>query len=170
MSMTALIAANTNARKKAASSGTNPWLSSQFYWLKKLATNPRGDAAREMSELMLSSFGYQIRVGPLAQSFIVNGHTVKVKLCMAWSGSKSLKFQQIEQDAYTHLLLLGLEPKDAWFWLSPQAVSWANAGGQHRQESRWIQFSVNRAPKWLAQYGGTIAKAQATCLAQLGSP
>ncbi len=170
MSWNALVAANQAAQAGAATGGGSPWVGSPFYWLKGLANLPRGDGARQMVETMLAGFGYGTSAASIAQSFQTKGHVIKVKLSMGWSGSKTFKFQQIEDDPYTDLAMLGLEPADAWFWLCPKAVAWANASGQHRTDSRWIQLAANRAPAWLKTYGGHIASAQALCLAQLGTP
>jgi len=170
MSWRALLTANNAAQAAAAQSNPNVWIGSHFAWLKGLANRARGDAAREMVEAMLRGFGYRTRAASVAQSFVVKRRTVKVKLSMGWAGSKTLKFQQIEDDPYTHIAMRGLEPSDAWFWLVPKAVAWSQSSGQHRADSRWIQFSAARVPAWLTKYGGHISGAQALCTAQLGAP
>jgi hypothetical protein len=141
-----------------------------FAWLKETTPRDRGTAGSEMVAEMVRGFGYQLGAGPIAQSFLVKEHTVKVKMSMAWGGDGDFIFQQIEDDAYTHLAMLGLEPTTAWFWLCPKLVAWNNAEAQHRSDSRWIQFHSSRPPEWLQSSGGHIDTAQATCTAHLGNP
>jgi hypothetical protein len=163
-----LQAANTTVRTTTARQ--NPWQKSIFAWLKHVPPVARGTAGAEMVAEMLRGFGYHVSAGPIAQSFCVKSHVVKVKMSMSWAGARVFKFQQIEDDPYTHLAMLGLEPATAWFWLCPKEAAWKKAEAQHRGESRWIQVSIGRPPKWLEAYGGLIDTAQATRTAQLGKP
>jgi hypothetical protein len=171
MNWDSLVVSNRQVRFDSERLGDSPWARSQFGWLKKLANIPRGQAAVKIVEKMLVKRGYKVTTGRLAQSFNVNHRVVKLKLSMAWSGSRVLKFQQIEDDSYTHLATLGLEVRDAWFWLCPKSVAWRNAAGQHRTDrSRWIQLRTDQLPRWLEPYGGHISGAEAICLQRLGSP
>jgi hypothetical protein len=169
MSWNALLAAN-GAAQTTATAGANPWLGSPFRWLKGLANLPRGTAAREILETMVRGFGYRTQRARVAQSFAVKSHVVKVKLSMGWGGANNFKFQQIEDDPYTHLAMLALAPGDAWLWVCPKAVAWANASGQHRADSRWVELATGNVPGWLQSHGGHIAGAQALCTAEFGSP
>lgn len=171
MSKTILLQANDAVRKATAlpNPANDPWRNSPFGWIKKLGSPlQRGRAGHLIVERMFRSFGYTLTPGTIKQSFKVNGHVVKVKSSMAWGGGDGFKFQQIEDDPYSHVAMLGLQPNDAWFWLCKKSVARARSGGQHRQESRWIVIQLGHVPAWLP--GGHIDDAKKTCISELGKP
>jgi hypothetical protein len=169
--MTWQIIQKANIALKSTSSKPDPWLGSVFEWIKRLPPAARGKAGAALVAEMLRAFGYSVGHGTLAQSFVVKTHVIKVKLSMAWNTSAdSLTFQQIEDDPYTHLAMLGLQPADAWFWICPKSVVLHHSTPQHKKPSRWIHFAIGLEPTWLAAHGGGIARARAACSGELGAP
>jgi hypothetical protein len=170
MSLNDLMAANRTVQANARHYGRSPWQASNFAWLKTLANVARGAAGADIIEELLRNLGYQPQAGAIAQSLVVKGHTVKVKLSMIWAGSNEFVFQQIEDDPYDYLVMLGLEPADAWLWICPKAVARQNATVQHAGDSPWIRFVLGRRGVWMAPFGGNIQNALGTLTGQLGAP
>jgi hypothetical protein len=170
MSWELLLTSNRQVRLYTERFGKNPWARSPFYWLKRLANGPRGQAALSTIDTMLVSLGYKVTAGPMTQSLVINRRVVKLKLSMAWSGQKNFVFQQIEDVPYTHLAMLGIEPINAWFWMCPKSVAYDYSTSQHGFDSRQIRFSIDHLPAWLDEYGGDISVFEETCLRRLGSP
>jgi hypothetical protein len=89
---------------------------------------------------------------------------------MIWAGSNEFVFQQIEDDQYDFLAMLGLEPTDAWLWVCPKVVARQHATVQHDGDSPWIRFVLGKQGAWMSSYGGNIQQALATLTGQLGAP
>ncbi len=170
MTWALLMAANATqmANFSPAAQGS-PWLVSVFRWLKDLPTLQRGQAGARIFETYANSFGYSTQPAPAAQSFRMTPGVVKVKTSMLWT-TGHFKFQQIEDDGYDHLALLGLEPASAWLWICTKKDAFANATAQHKSQSRWIVLTTKRIPPWLIPRGGPIAVGATTLQVALGPP
>jgi hypothetical protein len=85
-----------------------------------------------------------------------------VKLSLVWDDGRFV-FQQIKDQNYDVVALLGLEPKSARLWIVPKAVLWKHADWQHTgkagHDTKWFHFQTTKPPTWLQEYGGTSAKA-----------
>ena len=151
--------------------GVSPWAASQFGWMKGFSTVTRGGFGAELVSKLAQALGYVTAGGALTQSFIVKGQTIKVKLSMLWTDG-GLRFEQVEDDPYDHLAMLGLEPSDtdAFLWLAPKALVRQHAVVQHAGDSPWIRFRPNAVPAWLTPFGGSVGLAAQTFANQVGAP
>jgi hypothetical protein len=168
MTWAALTAANGVAKATLVAGGVRVW-PPPFDWLLTLANTQKGEAGLIMVRELAKTFGYVIAGAALTQSFTLKEYVVKVKLCLQWKDGK-IVFEQIEDDSYTHLAMLGLEPATGWLWISTKADALTNSDAQHKKPSRWVGFKPTKQPAWLVARGGSIANAQATFLNAFGPP
>jgi hypothetical protein len=83
---------------------------------------------------------------------------------MKWQGN-SVKFQNIRDTQFEHVLCVALYPKDSYAWLIPKAEIWQNGKvrtdrtgikPQHKGADAWITVDPKNVHTWLKPYGGTI--------------
>ncbi len=84
---------------------------------------------------------------------------------MKWQGD-IVKFQNIRDIAFDHVLCIALYPQGAYAWLIPKSEIWLNgkirtdqAGvtSQHKGADAWINVDPKNAQTtWLGAYGGTL--------------
>ncbi|MFN3974549.1 MAG: hypothetical protein ACK4K2_04660 [Dehalococcoidia bacterium] len=116
---------------------------------KELAVAPSGDAQADR---------------------IINGKRTEKKFSTLWA-SGVFKFQQIRDQDYSQLFLLGLAPFGAAAWVIPKSVLAPHFtgqlqlegltqqhGGRKGRDTWWLSFPANSRPDWLSPYGGTLAK------------
>jgi hypothetical protein len=96
--------------------------SSPFAWIVPLAPVSKGRAGLIMVTEMMRLNGYSVsKAKGIAQSVAANSGVVKVKLCLEWDAG-TFVFEQIEDDNYAFLAMLGLRPHDAFLWLCAMAL------------------------------------------------
>jgi hypothetical protein len=135
-----------------------------------LAPVSKGRAGLLMVRELLALNGYATtRAKGIAQSLTVKKLVVKVKLSLEWEDA-TFAFEQIEDDPYDLLAMLGLRPREGFLSMCPKAIALRNAAGQHKQPSRWVVFSPSAPPRWLAPHGGNVSQLAATLSAAFGTP
>jgi hypothetical protein len=119
---------------------------------------------------MMRLNGYSVsKAKGIAQSVAANSGVVKVKLCLEWDAG-TFVFEQIEDDNYAFLAMLGLRPHDAFLWLCTKTLALTNSVAQHKRPSRWVVFEPAQPPAWLAPHGGHVSNASTTLGNALGPP
>lgn len=141
------------------------WEASPFAWIRREPSRRKGaigetlvrDWARQEGILVehAANTGHDCRLGGLA---------AEVKLSLLWGGGEFV-FQQIRDQDYVVACLLGLEPQRVHLWAVPKQILWEHSTGQHTGaaalDTKWLRFPAHAPPPWLADYGGTLAKAKA---------
>lgn len=87
---------------------------------------------------------------------------VEIKFSTLWEQGNYV-FQQLRDQDYELVILLGLSPTAAHVWITPKAEAMAHSlpqhGGAAGTDTRWISFRAANPPPWLEPYGGEIASA-----------
>jgi hypothetical protein len=93
----------------------------------------------------------------------LNDVPVEVKFSTLWAGGDFV-FQQIRDQSYEVVALLGIEPQAVRLWMVPKRELWARAPGQHTGanalDTRWLRFEAADPPQWLEPFGGTLERAR----------
>lgn len=143
--------------------GPDPWEGSPFAWIKTRPSRQRGAIGELLIERWLTAKGAKVRrSGTSDFDRAVNGHRMEIKFSTLWVGGQ-YTFQQIRDQAYDHVICLGIAPADVACWVIPKAVVMAHAGGQHTgsggTDTAWFSFPADAPPDWLHPFGGTLTEA-----------
>jgi hypothetical protein len=170
MSWQQLLNANATAQKQS-SGKTRPWpANSPFAWLLPLAPVSKGAAGLRIVRELMHLNGYTTgKASGIAQAFSSNHGIIKTKISLEWN-SGNFVFEQIRDDPYDFLAMLGLCPEDAFIWLCPKHVALAESASQQAPQSRWIHVDPVTPPIGFAGCGGPIADAAVTFKTVLGAP
>lgn len=147
----------------------DPWADSPFGWIKRRPSRQVGAIAEKLVAGWLATRDFDVARSPDSQADrLVNGKRVEIKFSTQWA-SGGLKFQQIRDQNYDAILMLGLTPFDAQCWAIPKPVimrKWGTAGGPQPQhggqagrDTAWLAFQADSPPNWMARYGGRLADA-----------
>jgi hypothetical protein len=138
------------------------WIDSPFNWIRGLPPASKGAIGRDIGSGLLQAYGFT--PGAYRYELRVNGQGVKVKVGMKWEGD-IVKFQNVRDTNFGHVLCIALYPKKAYAWLIPKAEIWLNQAvrndrpgvtRQHKGADAWISIDRKNVPQWLKPYGGTI--------------
>jgi hypothetical protein len=141
------------------------WKTSKFNWIRPLPPRSKGVIGKSIGSGILQGYGFT----PMAyrDQLRVNGQVILPRMAMKWE-TDIVKFQNIRDINFDHVLCFAIYPKDAYAWLIPKTEIWANnairkdrAGitSQHKGADAWIHISPDNPQKWLKPYGGTIEQA-----------
>ena len=142
----------------------DPWDASPFQWILGEASRRRGAIGERLVKAWARECGIRV-VAPTdtGHDCVLDDVRVEVKLSTLWQ-SGGYKFQQIRDQSYEVVALLGLQPQVVQLWMVPKDVLWQEAVGQHTgvnaQDTKWLSFQASAPPSWLDQYGGTLANAR----------
>ncbi len=155
-----LLAANDQAREVLVSKDANPWLGSPFEWLMSLPSRSRGAAGEAIAAAWLGLSGFAVgRPLNSGHDRLVNGHKVEIKLSTLWKGGNYV-WQQIRDQDYEYVLLLGLSPASASAWCVPKQVahdvSVPQHGGLAGTDTRWLTVKATATPAWMKEWGGSL--------------
>lgn len=96
---------------------------------------------------------------------LVNDHKVEIKFSTLWEQG-DFAFQQLRDQDYEYVVLLGVLPAAAQAWIVPKDEVFARAtpqhGGSRGTDTRWLRFRAKSAPAWMADYGGDLDAFEAT--------
>jgi hypothetical protein len=140
-----------------------PWEGSPFEWLLTLPSRKRGKAGELLVSHWLGRMRYQVD-SPASSGHdrIVEGRSVEIKMSTLW-GSGDYVFQQLRDQDYEFVILLGISPPVAHVWIVPKHVAWEAAtpqhGGAEGTDTRWIHIRADQPPEWLAPFGGSLETA-----------
>jgi hypothetical protein len=99
-------------------------------------------------------------------------HQVEIKLSTLWDTGQFV-FQQLRDQDYRYVILLGVTPDEAKVWILPKNVAMKHSTPQHTggtgAETRWLSFDAAEPPSWLSRYGGDNTRALAAARRYLGA-
>ena len=139
-----------------------------FAWIKTRPSRQVGSIGEQLVTGWCAAKGFDVvRTGDSDADRIINGKRVEIKFSTLWA-SGDYVFQQIRDQRYDYVLLLGLSPFIASCWVIPKPVLMDDApkvglayqhGGQAGRDTRWLRFRAEMPPSWLAPFGGTLSDA-----------
>lgn len=155
-----LLVANDQAREALVSKVANPWVGSPFEWLMSLPSRSRGAAGEAITAAWFELAGLDVS-RPLNSGHdrLINGHKVEIKLSTLWKGGNYV-WQQIRDQDYEYVVLLGLSPTTASAWCVPKNVAHEKSVPQHGgavgTDTRWLTVKALVTPHWMREWGGSL--------------
>lgn len=138
------------------------WKDSPFNWIRGLPPASKGAIGRDIGSGLLYAYGFT--PGAYRYELRVNGQGVLVRVGMKWEGN-IVKFQNLRDIKFDHVLCVALYPKSVYAWLIPKDEIWQNGKvrtdrpgikAQHKGADAWIHVDPKQVSPWLQPYGGTI--------------
>jgi hypothetical protein len=138
------------------------WDDSPFNWIRGLPPASKGAIGRDIGSGLLYAYGFT--PGAYRYELRVNGQGVLVRVAMKWKGN-IVKFQNVRDVKFDHVLCIALYPKNTYAWLIPKNEIWLNQSvrndhsgvtRQHKGADAWIHVDPKNVQSWLKPYGGTI--------------
>jgi hypothetical protein len=147
----------------SAAAGDGPWSNSPYKWLRDLQSRTRGKAGEQIISGWLKSEGFTVGKASSSNSDrSIELTQVEIKLSTQWD-SGEFRFQQIRDQDYKFIILLGVLPQEVKVWILPKKVALKHSTPQHTgktgAETRWLAFDAENPPKWLSRYGGDVSRA-----------
>ena len=154
---------NSTREKLSATAHNDPWLNSPYKWLRELQSRTRGKAGEQIIAGWLKSEGFNVGKASSSNSDrSVELTQVEIKFSTQWDTGE-FRFQQIRDQDYKYMILLGVLPREVKIWILPKKVALKHSAPQHTgktgAETRWLVFDAQNPPKWLSRYGGEISRA-----------
>ena len=144
------------------------WEGSPFEWITKLPSRTKGAIGEKLVEEWLRGRGFQIARSPSSHADrLVEGRPMEIKFSTQWAAG-GYTFQQIRDQDYEILLLLGIAPHSAHCWvLAKSDCSALRAVGaltpQHTgrggQETEWATINLAQPATCWSDFGGPLDKA-----------
>jgi hypothetical protein len=114
-------------------------------------------------ESWLDGLGFEVR--PPSNSGhdrTVSQVKVEIKFSTLWAGGEYV-FQQLRDQDYEFVVLLGVSPSTAHAWAVPKAEAFARAvpqhGGAAGRDTKWLRIRADAPPSWMAPFGGDLEAA-----------
>jgi hypothetical protein len=153
----------TNGLSEKYAKHLEGWMDSPFSWILTLPSRTRGAVGEEIVATWLVSNGCKVaRAGQSGFDRIVNNVNIEIKFSTLWK-SGGFKFQQLRDQDYAYVFCLGVSPATVQAWLIPKAIAWEHATPQHGgaigKDTKWLCFQADSPPKWMSDYGGSLAEA-----------
>jgi len=119
-----------------------------------------------MVEHALLHLGFRVaqRTSP-GHDRIVEGRKVRIKFSTLWR-SGLYTFQQVKDEDYEYVLLLGVSPGHGHLWVLEKATALRLAGSP----TAWISFAPEAPPVEIGAAGGLPSAAAGALLAAFGPP
>jgi hypothetical protein len=143
---------------------TDPWEASPFAWIKREPSRRVGAIGEGLVKAWARHEGISVEPATDAgHDCRLGGVATEVKFSTRWAGGDFV-FQQIRDQSYQVVALLGIEPQAVRLWVVPKNELWSQSSGQHTganaQDTKWLRFPAADPPPWLAAYGGTLDAAR----------
>ncbi len=144
----------------------DPWLGSPFAWIRTLPSRRVGKVGEQLVAGWCAAKGLDVTAsGDSEADRVIGGRRVEIKFSTLWE-SGAYTFQQIRDQNYECAICLGVSPFDAHCWVISKDVLRQHVVGhtpQHKgrggTDTFWLSFPAAAPPPWLADSGGTLAKA-----------
>lgn len=147
------------------------WEGSPFAWIKTRPSRSIGAIGEKMVASWLALHDFNVQRSPDSQADrIVEGKRVEIKFSTLWENGQYV-FQQIRDQNYDFMILLGLSPFDAHCWVVPKSVlmdmrmSGALVGqhtGKSGGDTAWAHLDPENTVPGFADYGNSLRKALAS--------
>jgi len=140
------------------------WAASPFGWIRAQPSARKGAIGVAIVRAWANSAGFTVtRATHSDHDLVVSGLKIEVKLSTLWANG-GFTFQQLRDQDYEHVCLLGIEPQEVRLWTLPKPVALKHARGQHTgergQDTSWVSFKAASPPPWLQPYGDTLSAAR----------
>lgn len=151
------------------------WAGSPFAWIKTRPSRQVGKIGEQLVAGWCAAKGLGVMpTGDSDADRVINGRRTEIKFSTLWTprpgttAGANYVFQQIRDQRYDQLVLLGLSPFGASCWVLPKSVTQTTPhpvgltpqhGGAAGRDTLWLRFPAAMPPVWLEQYGGTLAAA-----------
>lgn len=146
------------------------WEQSEFRWIRQQPSRRVGAIGEGFARQLLIGRGFDVQKALSSEhDMLVDGVRLEVKFSTLWE-SGQYKFQQIRNQSYDAMLLLGLSPSAAHMWVVPKSVvlhARSNGlllgqhGGKSASETAWLPIAPSSPPSWLAEHGPDMDQAMA---------
>lgn len=147
----------------------DPWIGSPFAWIKTRPSRTVGKIGEQLVAGWAAAKGLDVVTTRDSDADrVINGRRTEIKFSTLWA-SGDYVFQQIRNQDYQQLVLLGLSPFSTSCWVVPKSavigtdVDLTGLTGQHTGsdavDTLWLRLRASTPPKWMSAYGGTLAKA-----------
>lgn len=170
----ALLQANGDAQvRMGKAEAEDPWAGSPFEWMMRLPSRSRGRAGELIVESWLEGLGFDVRL-PIntGHDRLVARRKVEIKFSTLWASGEYV-FQQLRDQDYELILLLGVSPTIAHCWIVPKSKAYEHATPQHGgiagRDTRWLRLAASAPPSWMAEYGGNLENSVSVLASTLGS-
>jgi hypothetical protein len=155
---------SVEVQQEYAGATADPWKASPFAWIKGRASRQRGAIGERLVKAWAKRSGFSVTpASDTGHDCRLDGVPVEVKFSTLWETGHFV-FQQIRDQSYDVVALLGLAPQSVHLWMVPKAELWERAPGQHTGaagvDTKWLRFPADDPPSWLQRYGGPLIEAQ----------
>jgi hypothetical protein len=140
------------------------WTGSPFEWIRAEPSRRKGSIGELLFREWAEAVGFTV-TSPTntGHDTRLNDLPVEVKLSLLWA-TGAFVFQQLRDQDYAVICLLGLEPHAVSLWSVPKEIAWEHAtpqhGGASGQDTRWLRFPASTPPTWLSPYGRGLSVAK----------
>ena len=160
----------SNTYEKIAAPPTAVWKGSPFEWILSIPSRSKGAYGEKLVQELFRTNGFDVKRPKSGSDHdrVINGHRIEIKMSTLWAKNGQYTFQQIRDQEYDYLICLGLSPNEAHCWLIPKSEVYVGRegvshqhGGKAGTDTLWLSFPATKAPKWLAEFGGSLEGATA---------
>lgn len=144
------------------------WEDSPFAWIKLRPSRSIGAIGEAMVAAWMVMHGFDVQRSPDSQADrIIEGKRVEIKFSTLWKNG-TYCFQQIRDQNYDFMVMLGISPHDAHCWVVPKVElrklhqNGALAGqhtGHGAKETTWIRLPPDNTNQHFAPYGNGLDQA-----------
>ncbi len=145
------------------------WENSPFKWIKHRPSRSIGAIGEKIIASWLAMHNFNVTRSPDSNADrIVEGKRVEIKFSTLWK-SGDYKFQQLRDQNYDFVIMLGISPNDAHCWVVPKQEIirlWkvekkicSQHGGASGSDTAWVNLTPDNTFKPLAEYGNSLSGA-----------
>lgn len=142
------------------------WENSPFKWIKQRPSRSIGAIGEKIIASWLAMYDFNITRSPDSDADrIVEGKRVEIKFSTLWK-SGDYKFQQLRDQNYDFVIMLGVSPNDAHCWVVPKQEIlrlWkvekkicSQHGGVSGSDTAWVNLTPDNTFMPLAEYGNSL--------------
>lgn len=148
---------------------TAEWNDSPFGWIKQQPSRTVGAIGEKIISAWLAMHDFNVSRSPdSGADRIVEGKRVEIKFSTLWKNG-SYTFQQLRDQNYDFIIMMGLSPHDAHCWVVPKKDIirlWKEEHiieGQHTggagADTAWVHLTPQNDMNAMKNYGNTLSGA-----------
>ncbi len=144
------------------------WIGSPFAWIESLPSRTIGKVGEQLIASWCAAQNFDVRSSPDSEADrIIGGLRVEIKFSTLWK-SGIYKFQQLRNQAYDVVILLGISPYDVHCWvLAKETIleKWKSGEvksqhtGSQGTDTAWLSVTPSAPQIWLTPRSGKPADA-----------
>lgn len=142
------------------------WKGSPFEWIKHRPSRSIGAIGEKIISAWLAMHNFNVSRSSDSQADrIIEGKRVEIKFSTLWK-SGDYKFQQLRDQHYDFVIMLGISPHDAHCWVVPKSEImrlWkvdklisSQHGGASGSDTAWINLTPDNNFEPLTKYGCSL--------------